>query len=616
MKNIVKFIGHRIARTFTYTGKPNLKRELLPDGDYSAPVIPEGFLRGLMQGSKQSADKILRHEFDILGQKLHLGANIDWELKNIEAAKADIKYPWELSRFQFLPTLIKAHETYSDEKYALEAKNLINDWMIKNPFGKGENWKNPMEAAIRACNFALAWHFFKNSKQSCFAEAKRYLLSKPFPPAGMSGLACWIDEKWNEKFLTSIIEHGKYIYNNLEYRWNASTNHLLADLTGLLILGILFPEIKDARKWKARAIHELEIEIQKQVYEDGVDFEASIPYHGLVCEMLGLCVLFGRENGIEFSQNFVEKLNGMFEFVYYYTKPNGLAPQIGDGDDGRFFIFENFFNREPRDHSHLLKLARELFPLNNLFIQSDREPTSRGFNVSRIYIMRKDDFYCIVDCGNTGQNGNGGHSHNDLLSFELSVGGEDFIVDPGTYTYTGNIAERKRFRGTAMHNTVMVDGQEINRFKSYTPFSIYEDAIPQINRWASNENHDALDAHHTGYGRLKDPILHQRFFMFDKKYLSLKITDIFTGGGEHKISWNFHFAPDVSLVLLGNKLCASKNGKKVDMIIPEELKKYAKICISEVSPRYGVKEKSKVLTINLEDFRSDENTFHFTILSA
>lgn len=568
-----------------------MKRELLPKENYSKPDIPEGLLRGWMQGSKASADKISRHEFDILGQKLHLGANIDWELKNSEAAKADIKYAWELSRFQFLPTLIRAYETYSDEKYAFEAKNLINDWITKNPLGKGVNWKCPMEAAIRSCNFAMAQRFFRDSKH-------------------------WTDEKWNEKFLISIIEHGKFVYTNLEYRWNANTNHLLADLTGLLLLGILFPRIKDARKWKARAVGELEKEIQKQVYEDGVDFEASIPYHGLVCEMLGLCVLFGKENGVEFSQNFMEKLNGMFEFVYYYTKPNGLSPQIGDGDDGRFFIFEDFFNREPRDQRHLLKLARKLFPLNNLFIQSGNKPTSRGFNVSRVYIMRKDDFYCIVDCGNTGQNGNGGHSHNDLLSFELSVGGEDFIVDPGTYTYTGKIEERKRFRGTAMHNTVMVDSQEINRFKSYTPFSIHEDAIPQLNRWVSNENHDALDAYHTGYGRLKDPILHQRFFMFDKKYSLLKVSDIFTGGGEHNLTWNFHFAPDVSLALLGNKLCASKNGKKIDMIIPEELKKYAKICNSEVSPRYGVKEKSKVLTINLEDFRPDENTFHFTILPA
>lgn len=591
MSNIIKYLGHRLVHTFLYIGKPNLKRELLPKENYSKPDIPEGLLRGWMQGSKASADKILRHEFDILGQELHLGANIDWELKNSEAAKADIKYAWELSRFQFLPTLIKAYETYSDEKYAFEAKNLINDWITKNPLGKGVNWKCPMEAAIRSCNFAMAQRFFRDSRH-------------------------WIDEKWNEKFIISIIEHGKFVYTNLEYRWNANTNHLLADLTGLLLLGILFPGIKDARKWKARAVGELEKEIQQQVYEDGVDFEASIPYHGLVCEMLGLCVLFGKENGVEFSRNFMEKLNGMFEFVYYYTKTNGLSPQIGDGDDGRFFIFEDFFNREPRDQRHLLKLARELFQLNNLFVQSDNKPTSRGFNVSRVYIMRKDDFYCIVDCGNTGQNGNGGHSHNDLLSFELSVGGEDFIVDPGTYTYTGNIEERKRFRGTAMHNTVMVDGQEINRFKSYTPFSIHEDAIPQLNRWASNENHDALDAHHTGYGRLKDPILHQRFFMFDKKYSLLKVSDIFTGGGEHNLTWNFHFAPDVSLVLLGNKLCASKNGKKIDMIIPEELKKYAKICNSEVSPRYGVKEKSKVLTINLEDFRPDENTFHFTILSA
>ncbi|MBI2453708.1 heparinase II/III family protein [Candidatus Peregrinibacteria bacterium] len=113
----------------------------------------------------------------------------------------------------------------------------------------------------------------------------------------------------------------------------------------------------------------------------------------------------------------------MFEFARHYTKPNGRAPQIGDGDDGRLFIFEDFYGWDPRDHRHLFLLGRELFPLNKKFDQNSPagrfEAASRAFPQAGIFILRSKNLYAIVDAGQNGQNGNGGHAHNDTLSFEL-----------------------------------------------------------------------------------------------------------------------------------------------------------------------------------------------------
>ena len=64
---------------------------------------------------------------------------------------------------------------------------------------------------------------------------------------------------------------------------------------------------------------------------------------------------------------------------------------------------------------------------------------SKAYFNGGYYILRNNRTYCIIRCGELSCRGEGGHSHNDQLSFELNVEGEDFIIDPGTYAYTSII---------------------------------------------------------------------------------------------------------------------------------------------------------------------------------
>lgn len=569
-------ISTNIIRSKLLTLKRVRLEDELLQGEFTKSVFPTALFRANMSGSKESAERICQHEFDILGSgPVKLGKNIDWQ-KDF-SNRNEIKIPWELSRFQFLPTLIKAFETQNDCKYAEKAKELIHDWILKNPLGKGANWQSSMEAAIRACNFSLAWFFLKNTD-------------------------AWKEKNWQKTFLTSIAEHGKFILRNLEYGPGFNTNHLIAGLTGLLFLGISFPQFREARKWKAVSIKGLEDEMQNQVYEDGVNFEASIPYHELVCEFFAHGALLCKENGIILSPEFTSKLEKMFEFIFYYKKPNGQTPQIGDNDSGCLFSLSQ---------KDKFWLAIQLFPLNTKFVHG--EAGSKGFNYGKIYIMRKNNFYCIVSADEGGQNGNAGHAHNDTFSFELNIGGEDFIVDSGTFVYTSNPTARNRFRSTRAHNTVMIDDEEINRFRSNTVFSMHDDAKTQINKWDSNETRDILSAEHNGYKRLKNPIIHRRVFEFDKMQTALKITDNFTGKGVRKLEWNFHFADGVEVKKIGDKIEAQKNGITIEIQIPQELAKNAVIRDDEISPSYGIKISAKTATMKLKCDINKNNGFIFII---
>jgi hypothetical protein len=77
-----------------------------------------------------------------------------------------------------------------------------------------------------------------------------------------------------------------------------------------------------------------------------------------------------------------------------------------------------------------------------------------------IFIFRSRRLYLALRCGPVGQNGNGGHAHNDQLAIELSIDGENRIVDPGTYLYTAHPKKRNEYRSVGAHFAPRVPGKE------------------------------------------------------------------------------------------------------------------------------------------------------------
>jgi len=564
-----------------------------------------------------AANLICNNHFGFFGSgPIALGPNIDWHYDFINKKECprehvskisyaytyegkDIKVPWELSRFQFITTLARAYKITKIEKYSEKTAELILDWIEKNPVGYGINWRCPMDLGIQLCNWLIGLYLFEES------------------PA-------WKDKEFREKLFTSFAEHGYYIEENLEYGPGWNSNHFLGDISGLLFLGALVPEFKEASRWKKLAHQAFEKEMLTQVYEDGADFEGSIPYHRLVTEFFGFAALLCREQEIPLSQTYMKRLEKMFEFTWFYTKPNGFAPQIGDADDGRLFILDNYFDWNRQSHTHLFQVGSVLFPSNNKFAQESqpalKQSQSRAFHDTGIYVMRAKNLYCIVDAGPNGQNGNGGHGHNDTLSFELSIGSTDFIVDPGTYLYTSNPAERNHFRSTQMHNTVFIDNQEINRFRDDTLFGLIEDSKPTLNRWDSDSNEDYLDVVHNGYEKVG--VSHQRVFELDKNKEQLEITDSFSPTKDdnktHKLQWNFHFNSDINVEHEKNKVIltsvSTQNSERNRLVIsiPNSISSHAKISEDYISPSYGVKHRAKVLTVEIETKLPANFNFKFT----
>ena len=321
---------------------PNLLKEILP---HREEVIKD-------------ANEICNHYFDLLGSgKRNVDiqpGKIDWhrDFKSgerwnpqvfytdtviVKGNGSDIKVPWELSRFQHLPTLGKAYWLVSNEKYAREFVDEIDDWIESNTPMYGVNWTSTMDIAIRAVNWIWGYYFFKDSQE--------------------------VSDEFLLKFMKSLLIHGRHIIRNLERSLlrGKKNNHYLSDIVGLIYLGVMFPEFKDARKWREFGIKELVNEMKKQVYLDGVNYEGSISYHRLATELFLSATLLCLKNGINFPKWYMNRLEKMIEFVMYYSKPDGTAPQIGDNDDGRLHILANYGNWNRLDHRYLLSIGAVLF---------------------------------------------------------------------------------------------------------------------------------------------------------------------------------------------------------------------------------------------------------------
>ena len=553
----------------------------------------------------KDANNILKHKFDLLGSGIvELGKNIKWNqdfksgfvwendfYKNIKIIdldnNSDVKVPWELSRFQHLFTLGKAYWITDDLKYYEEVKNEIIDWMEKNPVYYSVNWTCAMDVAIRVVNLLFFYFLF----EELIIKDKDFL------------------KKINEIFYF----HGEYIYNNLEKNLGLSNNHYLSNLVGLLFLGVYFKDLKinKVKKWLKYSVKELEKEMMIQNNADGTNYETSTSYHRLVLELMFYSALLLKKNNLNFSNEYEKRLEKMFEFLAKITKSNGKIPLIGDVDNGRLAILSNYYDWKVNDVRDILSLGGEYFDNKFLKEVSAKEledkiwifaseevysenffKNSEAFYNGGYYLLQNKNFYCIIRCGELSLRGQGGHSHNDQLSIELNVCGEDFFVDTGTGVYTADKNIRNLFRSTEMHNTVSIQNIEQNKFEKNELFKMLEETFAKCLEFSNTK----FKGIHYGYIN-KINCTHVREVVLEEKVFNL--IDLLEGN-EGSINFNLH--PEVSIVKKEkNEIILEKNNVRLKIHTGD---KFYQIQESMFSKKYGKIEKNKKIKIN---FKNESN---------
>jgi len=512
---------------------------------------------------------------------------------------ADVKYPRELSRFHHALILGQAYLLTKEKQYYIKFKQDVLDWIEENPFMKSINWGCTQDVSIRAVNWLWAIAFFAEELS--------------------------MDHVFKQTIDRSLYQHGFFIYMYPEKSIYNNHNHYISDLVGQIYLGLYFKKDKHAQNWLNWGIEELYREIRYEILPTGPSYEKSTNYHRFVTEMIFSALILLQKERYEIPQDILFRVEKMLEFIMYYIKPDGNAPIIGDQDDARLHPFSLISNL---DHRYLLCLGAVFFQRGDFKyhakrfysdcsillgeegfsrfndLQPDTRPlSSKAFPDAGFYIIRDQDNYMFIN--NSGKSkynelGGGTHTHSDLLSFELYMGNKTFIIDPGSYIYSGDPDMRMHFRSTKMHNTITVDDQNQNTIKRDVLWDFERDAKPHTSKWQNTDDKTIFEGEHTGYLRLKQPVIHRRYIEYDyaEKYFLIK--DMIIGEGIHKIDLYFHFDVGIDLIIGDKRVQTNcEDGYDIELNFISG----SQIVISKyedfVSKSYGMKANANVLQVEL-----------------
>ena len=291
---------------------------------------------------------------------------------------------------------------------------LMLDWIEKNDSSRSETWE-PYVVSRRLCNWVM-WLQQQNGSA----------------------------DPYNDCILQSISGQCRRLWYDLEYHLQA--NHLLENLRALFITTVFLVEkagefAKDLEQRLEYCAKELVEQIRLQFFADGGHFERSPMYHLEMLDAVEAVRLanrrllqFAAAGSSLFRQAKIletlceDKVPLLRDWLAVMTHPDGKIAQFNDA------TLKAGITRKSGQMNYLLD--------------------SSGF-----FVRRTDDSYFVLSCGEPSPAFQPGHTHCDIMSFELSLAGLRCIVDTGCGSYQ-SAQIRDECRRTSAHNLPMIEHAE------------------------------------------------------------------------------------------------------------------------------------------------------------
>ena len=357
-------------------------------------------------------------------------------------------------------------------------------------------------------------------------------------------------DELHDRILPSLWLQVRTLRRGVEH--DIGGNHVLRNATALVIGGVCLCDV-DTR---LRGMRLLKQELAQQILADGGHEERSPCYHRLVLgDLLDVITVLGRAGSEPpgWLMATVEKMQGWLRAI---AGPAGDVPPLNDGWEGR--------------------------PIAMVGARPEVEPLLPSGYVA----LRDGAAQALLDVGPVSPAHLPAHAHADVLSVVLWADGMQVLIDPGSYAYSG--AHRARFRGTAAHNTVQVDGaDQCDFWGDFRAAGLPRVQLRGVERQA---NAVVVRGSHDGYRALPDPVVHERTFVW-LGAAGMVVLDRLLCRCPHQIASRLHFAPWIDAPLepqLPGSLRFSQLGSSISRRIRR----------GERAPFIGAAEPIKVLEMS------------------
>jgi len=117
--------------------------------------------------------------------------------------------------------------------------------------------------------------------------------------------------------------------------FTAATAHGVMQNLALLHLGLAFPTLPEAVRYKRLALHRLSDQMRYYVSEEGVVLEHSASYHEWGVYMMGLACRYLTLLREPISADWIQKYDRAQEVLSVLRRPDGSLPMFGDTPDSR-----------------------------------------------------------------------------------------------------------------------------------------------------------------------------------------------------------------------------------------------------------------------------------------
>lgn len=370
------------------------------------------------------------------------------------------------------------------------------------------------------------------------------------------------------KTIATLLQHGAHLYNrNKEFK---SGNHQTRGLSALAMISILLRDFEGADNWYNHSMKLLGEHMDKEINEDGFQFERTVHYHISDIGNYFYVYQLAQKSNLKVDEEWEVKLHSLFETLVKIAYPDKSAPVFSDDTDIPwaekndisnaltlgYVLFQNpsfgyFSNTKVQSKMYWYLDAQQLESLSNI---KSKKPKFKSveFPQTGYYLMREGwaekDKMMVISAGLDAKKPD--HQHGDILGVQAMANGN--VILPN-YQVRYYLKDLELFKNSLTKNVALVDnelqGKEYTSNKGGSGFGKFKKLpTPNVISWGENSGIEFFVGSHNGFENIGVKYSRQVINIENKFWV---IKDNFSSDEVHnyKQVWQGHYtlenAPDL-----------------------------------------------------------------------